>query len=85
MSGLKFVSLIRQSYFEWLSLFCLWGAKKESESCYIVRPKAPDHQLCSGARGRTIFNTQFWTDFLVSLSLLSKLYLIYVCLDLFRE
>ena len=33
---------------------------------HILRPKAPEHQLCSGARGTIINYTQLWTDFLVS-------------------
>ena len=36
------------------------GVGKSSKS------KAPEQQLCSGARGRTILYTQLWTDFLVS-------------------
>ena len=46
--------------------FLLMLVKTESESCTILRPKAPEQQLCSGARGRTILYTQLWTDFLVS-------------------
>ena len=33
---------------------------------HILRPKAPERQLCSGARGIIINYTQLWTDFLVS-------------------
>ena len=65
MSGSFFTSLIFESF-----LFCPVLAESASERLsLIIRPKAPEHQLCSGARGRTIYTTQLWTDFLVSQTL----------------